>query len=161
MTRSEGDEGAAQVDQNLPDSRRLSNPSYQYVNNLDVQFVEYRRDSNAEVTQPILQRKCEENRPVDGAAQKSLFGDYVQTAGSTAAERTLSVEGGNRNGNMRVPERRCSDGTQNTYSDGVIPGMQFLQKSYFEVINIINQKKKRFIMQVFKKIYLVHFENFF
>lgn len=94
------------MDQNLPDSRRLSNPSYQYVNNLDVQFVEYRRDSNAEVVPPTLPRKCEENRPVDGVA-----------------ERTLSVERGNRNANMRVPERRCSDGTQNTYSDGVLPGM--------------------------------------
>lgn len=134
VTRSEGDDGL-QTDQNLPD-RRLSNPSYQYVNNLDVHFVEYRRDSTTE--SPSQSRnipiKSEDNRHNDGsipnnsAAQKPLFTDFVQPSGNST-ERALSGERVNRNVNTRPPERRRSDGTQNTYSDGIMPGNCYLPLS--------------------------------
>lgn len=121
VTRSEVDD-SGQVDQNLP-RRRLSNPSYQYVNNLDVQYVEYRRDSGTD-TSNQTRNKCEENRQADGnnlvVTQKPmLFNDYVQAAGNNNAEK-------NRNLNVRLPERRCSDGNQNTYTDG-IPGNYYFK----------------------------------
>lgn len=126
VTRSEGDENM-QPDQNLSD-RRHSNPSYQYVNNLDVHYVEYRRESSVDSASQArnVQNKCEDNRQiVDGNANNivtqkpPIFGDYNQATGS-ASERSAGNERVNRG--MRPQERRCSDGTQNTFSDGTIPG---------------------------------------
>lgn len=123
VTRSEGDDNL-QPDQNLLD-RRLSNPSYQYVNNLDVHYVEYRRESSIDSTSQVRsgQNKEDNRQIVDGnannviAAQKSSA--FVDTS-----ERV--------NKGLRPQERRSSDGTQNTYTDGALPGNNI----FFECLKV-------------------------
>lgn len=125
VTRSEVDD-SLQQGPNTPD-RRLSNPSFQYVNNLDLNFVEYRRlDATQEQGHPrnanVKQKESRNvvNRSVVSVPQSSIvFNEFNHVSG-----------GGEQSGGRSMTstessvERRCSDGiAQLTINDENLLGM--------------------------------------
>lgn len=131
VTRSEGDD-ALQPDQSLP-NRRLSNPSYQYVNNLgnlDVHFVEYRRENSSDSSTQVGCGKPEEGRQTadggaSGVGQRALvFSEYGQASSSGVERAAAGSERVVRGG--RPAERRCSDGAQGVSADGGAAGKRII-----------------------------------
>lgn len=110
INRSEVDD-SIQADQGVAD-RRLSNPSFQYVNNLDFNYVEYRRPDggqeqmqlkNVNISKQKEVRSNSNGNPSAIPSNPMVFNEFNRSSGANV-EQNITIN------SQSMTERRSSDG---------------------------------------------------